>query len=399
MLSLASIPNSFRGRVGTYGANPGDGTGILGVGTDPLKGVALYVNPGNQDNQDGEGIGQWVYFKNVPTGPAGSTNGFFGLISFAVWGGSQNSSTYGQLQGMQSLAQVVDTASLKQVFGADVCAQTLATGGTITECTGLYAHVESIGTGTITNAYGLVARVLGTGPITTCKGVKIASGWGTTVYGLYVDDQTDGSTNYAIYTNTGAVRFGDAVTAPSATFTASGTALTVSHGLLFENIYPSASGTAGAPSYAIRYDDLDTGMYQIGGNAIGWSCGGTERARLTTALFQVSGSIYVNGAFVLGNISEHLYLDCPSGKQINFRPNGSSQIANISSVGLEVSGGTIAVKSYTVGTLPTPGSTRNIAYASNGRKSGEGSGSGTGIPVWSDGSNWKTYYDNATVAA
>jgi hypothetical protein len=40
-----------------------------------------------------------------------------------------------------------------------------------------------------------------------------------------------------------------------------------------------------------------------------------------------------------------------------------------------------------------------IAYASNGRKSGEGSGAGTGVPVWSDGTNWRTFYDNSVVAA
>jgi hypothetical protein len=39
------------------------------------------------------------------------------------------------------------------------------------------------------------------------------------------------------------------------------------------------------------------------------------------------------------------------------------------------------------------------SYASNGRKSGEGAGAGTGIPVWCDGTNWRTYYDNTIAAA
>lgn len=40
-----------------------------------------------------------------------------------------------------------------------------------------------------------------------------------------------------------------------------------------------------------------------------------------------------------------------------------------------------------------------IYHASDGRKSEEGAAAGTGVPVWSDGTNWKTFYDNSTVAA
>lgn len=39
-----------------------------------------------------------------------------------------------------------------------------------------------------------------------------------------------------------------------------------------------------------------------------------------------------------------------------------------------------------------------IAYATDGRKSGEGGGAGTGLPVWWDGTNWKNFHDNATLA-
>jgi len=58
--------------------------------------------------------------------------------------------------------------------------------------------------------------------------------------------------------------------------------------------------------------------------------------------------------------------------------------------------------SFAVASLPTTGigvGNGSIAYASNGRKSGEGAGAGTGIPVWFDGTNWKTFYDNTTAAA
>jgi len=52
--------------------------------------------------------------------------------------------------------------------------------------------------------------------VTTAKGINIGSntvttGSITTSYGLYIDGQTAGGTNYAVYTNAGLVRFGDVV--------------------------------------------------------------------------------------------------------------------------------------------------------------------------------------------
>lgn len=40
-----------------------------------------------------------------------------------------------------------------------------------------------------------------------------------------------------------------------------------------------------------------------------------------------------------------------------------------------------------------------FALATNGRKSGEGASSGSGCPVWADGTNWRTFYDNSIVSA
>jgi len=52
----------------------------------------------------------------------------------------------------------------------------------------------------------------------------------------------------------------------------------------------------------------------------------------------------------------------------------------------------------TVANLPT-GSEGDIAFASNGRKAGEGGGAGTGVLVFHDGSNWIAVDTGATVAA
>lgn len=68
-----------------------------------------------------------------------------------------------------------------------------------------------------------------------------------------------------------------------------------------------------------------------------------------------------------------------------------------------ISGGVTQHGSYTIATLPAAGGSTapggSAAYATNGRKSGEGAGAGTGIPVWCDGISWRTYYDNTVAAA
>ena len=54
--------------------------------------------------------------------------------------------------------------------------------------------------------------------------------------------------------------------------------------------------------------------------------------------------------------------------------------------------------SYTVATLPT-GSAGRMAFATNGRKNGEGAAVGTGVLVFHDGTAWRACDTGATVAA
>jgi hypothetical protein len=75
------------------------------------------------------------------------------------------------------------------------------------------------------------------------------------------------------------------------------------------------------------------------------------------------------------------------------------QVAGASKYRIDYSGCPIP-PTFTVSTLPTASTvTRGLAFASNGRKSGEGAAAGTGCLVWSDGTNWRTFYDNSVVAA
>lgn len=54
---------------------------------------------------------------------------------------------------------------------------------------------------------------------------------------------------------------------------------------------------------------------------------------------------------------------------------------------------------YTVATLPADGEAGDVAYATDGRKAGELASAGTGVLVFSDGTNWIAVDTGATVAA
>ena len=64
-----------------------------------------------------------------------------------------------------------------------------------------------------------------------------------------------------------------------------------------------------------------------------------------------------------------------------------------------ISNSTYGFQSYEVADLPSGLSGFMVAFASNGRKSGEGSGAGTGVPVYYDvdSGEWLTFSHNLTV--
>lgn len=82
-----------------------------------------------------------------------------------------------------------------------------------------------------------------------------------------------------------------------------------------------------------------------------------------------------------------------------WQSSASAILASIGAAGELVSASTLSPGTYTVATLPTAGTARRIAYASNGRKNGEGSGAGTGVLVFDDGTAWRAVDTGATVAA
>ncbi len=62
----------------------------------------------------------------------------------------------------------------------------------------------------------------------------------------------------------------------------------------------------------------------------------------------------------------------------------------------EVTGG---VESFTVAALPAAGEGGRMRFATDGRKTGEGAGAGTGVLVYDDGTAWRRVDDGTTVVA
>jgi hypothetical protein len=84
-----------------------------------------------------------------------------------------------------------------------------------------------------------------------------------------------------------------------------------------------------------------------------------------------------------------------SGGAINFN-DGNATLTH--SAGNLTSSVPVTLPSYVVASLPT-GAAGRMAFASNGRKNGEGAAAGTGVLVFHDGTNWCACDTGATVAA
>jgi hypothetical protein len=75
-----------------------------------------------------------------------------------------------------------------------------------------------------------------------------------------------------------------------------------------------------------------------------------------------------------------------------------STVPTGNATGSIVAQGPISAGQYTVANLPV-GAEGQTAYATNGRKVGEGAGSGTGVPVYFSNTHWRVYSTDAQVQA
>lgn len=171
------------------------------------------------------------------TGSSSTASIYFGLRGSSSFTSTTSNTTPAWTIGESSYANYSHTAlrvaeTMMSTPGAAVLTAIKAyvqgntwTQGTVTELCTINAEANVNSTFeyyTVTSLIGMRVLRSQTGNysrVTTSYGIKIAdhgyavAGWQrpTTNYGLYIDDQTGGSTDYAIYTNAGTVRFGGTV--------------------------------------------------------------------------------------------------------------------------------------------------------------------------------------------
>lgn len=171
-----------------------------------------------------------------------------------------------------------------------------------------------------------------------------------------------GSANVVIGYNTGALM--NSAAGCTVVGSASGNALTTSFGSTI--VGNGISGGSGSTNTLIGYQTAGGLTTGAGNTIIGASLSGLASGLANTLIVGSGGA-------------QRLAADATS-----FRPSGPIKSVSVAVASLP------AAATVGFGT---------IHFATNGRKAGEGSGAGTGVPVWSDGTSWRTFYDNAAVAA
>ncbi len=158
------------------------------------------------------------------------------LASIEVIAGFQpTADTSGRLWGLQFALSTYSNNNFTNSIGALTGVEGYSAhrgGGTVTAAVGALLYARNASTGTITNAigiYGYGIQNTSTGTITNAYNIRlndayVPSGTITNSYGLYINSMTASTNNYAIYTNTGAVHFGDIVQFAGTNTTGAGSA-------------------------------------------------------------------------------------------------------------------------------------------------------------------------------
>jgi len=152
-------------------------------------------------------------------------------------------------------------------------------------------------------------------------------------------------------------------------------------------------------SVAWRAAELDASTLTINGSSDGaLIIAGDNPTRFgrpsSSFLIEFYNSSATRGYVGADSTKDFIVYDSGGGE--DFSINNST--GNATFVGAIAAGGPVNLKAYTVAGLPA-GSAGDAAYASNGRKNGEGSGAGTGVLVFKDGTAWRACDTGATVAA
>lgn len=178
----------------------------------------------------GVGVAGNSYFGNFVnityTSTQSSATEYAHLVALTINPAGTSSQSYygvrGQLDVSSSCAQNITSTNLM----ANAAVSTHSGTGTVTNLTGMKISSYKNNTGPVTSLTGLNIENWGnnnaTGAVTTAYGTYINSplivGTVTNAYGIYLGNVSGAATNnYAIFTGTGLVRFGDAVTINSGT--------------------------------------------------------------------------------------------------------------------------------------------------------------------------------------
>lgn len=185
--------------------------------------------------------------------------------------------------------------------------------------------------------------------------------------------------------------------------------------------YTYESGTAGGVTHGAL--NIDTGstfdVVDSGSNTIH----SFEAGIFTTSMLVGASSSAISAKHIVhGGTDKNLYTNGSSSGMVVASVNDANSSyqplaleASVTTVGgggilnaensIQLNGTTIVdsnrlfqLRSYSVAGLPT-GAAGKMAFASDGRKNGEGGGAGTGVMVFHDGTAWRACDTGATVAA
>lgn len=134
----------------------------------------------------------------------------------------------------------------------------------------------------------------------------------------------------------------------------------------------------------------------------GYFSGGVsgESAAVQSNSYLAAGAIqtYSTTGFATAYVQSgglHQWLTAPSG--IAGNPITFTQVMTLTLSGRLETIGPMKPGTYTVAALPAMPPDGSMAYASNGRKVGEGVGAGTGVPVYYSGGAWRVFSTDAAV--
>ena len=192
--------------------------GYVGIGTtNPLS--ILQVD---QTRNDASGTVSLADLNLTVIPSSDSTAGFSALNSYITTGGTH---TINSVMGISNTIANATSGTVADIRGVYSYNTTLQP---VTDMYGLYTMNNVNGT-TVGSAYGLFATIQGTGSLTSSYGVRIQNQFGTTAYGLYIEDVVNSGTNgYGIYQagsndyNYFAGNVGIGITAPTKTLDVSG---------------------------------------------------------------------------------------------------------------------------------------------------------------------------------